>query len=1367
MEKLGWTDKEQYAMAKKKLGMQFPTLNQPEVTKVVSALKEEWLQEGDCMAFLNAAKKKAMLYPLISKIYATDEGLKVVEGAEEQVKAPPMTTAQIEQLKAQMSEYKLVSRNLLVAPAIQMAAAGIPVKGAIPPHVQQQLEPAGSETLNESQKDNRDVTVPSLKPDTAPQGLDPLVLLKQREKMIQTKMAARLEELKELPSNLPSNVMRKAMIEMKSLQLFDMQRKLRQEIVSKIRRDTTLDTTLGRASYRRGKKQALREARMTERLERQQRLEQEKRRRAKHQEYLNSILNHAKEFKEFHRNISSKTSKIAKGVTQYHVNREKEQKKKEEQMEKERLKRLMAEDEEGYRKLLDKEKDKRLAYLLDQTDEYISGLTKLVDKHKQLESSRLKQMDLEETAKEGEEGAQDTAANSSDDETTTATATTAENEVEVEGDEKGQVKNYVMDAHAIKEEVTKQPDMLVNGTLKPYQLKGLEWLVSLYNNNLNGILADEMGLGKTIQSISLVTYLMEKKRMMGPYLIIVPLSTLSNWVLEFSKWAPSCITVVYKGQPYERKRIQGTMKGGKFNVCLTTYEYIIKDRPYLSRFNWRYMIIDEGHRMKNHHSKLTVCLSQYYNAPYRLLLTGTPLQNNIPELWSLLNFLLPSIFHSVTNFEAWFNAPFANTNEKVSLTEEETILIIRRLHRVLSPFLLRRLKKQVETQLPDKTEYVIKCDMSSLQRALYRHMQRNGVLLIDDDDDRKKKKAKTLMNIIVQLRKIVNHPFLYEEVEQALCKHMQIYSGQINGPDLYRVSGKFELLDRILPKMKASKHKVLMFCQMTQCMTIIEDYFNWRGYKYMRLDGGTKSEDRGDLLKLFNAPDSEYFIFLLSTRAGGLGLNLQSADTVVIFDSDWNPHQDLQAQDRAHRIGQKNEVRVLRLITSQSVEEKIQAAAQYKLDMDAKVIQSGKFDQKSSAEERKKMLESLVRVDDDDEEREEESEIPDDEQVNNMIARSEEELALFEKLDKEREENELQFAKDMGLDKPKPRLMQKEELPEVFLKEEKEVDEIMNEDLTDTHGRGFRERKEVAYNDGMSDQAWLNAVERGNVDEEVVKRRKRREARIKNASNADETSATEEDSTSRAQSPTGREKSATPSSARSPAGSPSGSTPGRRGRKPKKGKLPGLSPQLAKGLKYLWDSIRKYKDEEGRLVCDIFLVLPSKKVYPDYYTIVTNPIDMKKIKEKLDRNSYRTLDDMQNDIELLFSNARTYNMEGSWVYNDSVTLHKVFNDARKVVEGEFGLQANEISSQAKTRGNGSDDTEPGESNADETDESKESSVSSLKESGSHLLRIKLHRKNIESKLDPATTDEPSETEASSKTEDDTATPPSKRRKRSE
>ncbi|KAI5284099.1 RSC chromatin remodeling complex ATPase component, partial [Ascosphaera atra] len=249
--------------------------------------------------------------------------------------------------------------------------------------------------------------------------------------------------------------------------------------------------------------------------------------------------------------------------------------------------------------------------------------------------------------------------------------------------------------------------------------------------------------------------------------------------------------------------------------------------------------------------------------------------------------------------------------------------------------------------------------------------------------------------MLMQLRKLCNHPFVFESVED------EMNPGKATNDLIWRTAGKFELLDRILPKFKASGHRVLIFFQMTQIMNIMEDFLRFRDFKYLRLDGSTKSDDRSELLKLFNDPTSEYFCFLLSTRAGGLGLNLQTADTVIIYDSDWNPHQDLQAQDRAHRIGQKNEVRILRLITSNSVEERILERAQFKLDMDGKVIQAGKFDNKSTNEERDALLRTLLESAENADQAGDQDEMDDDD-LNDIMARSDDELTLFQKIDRDR-----------------------------------------------------------------------------------------------------------------------------------------------------------------------------------------------------------------------------------------------------------------------------------------------------------------------------------------------------------------------------
>lgn len=1191
-------------------------------------------------------------------------------------------------------------------PQVVMNQAGqkMPIPGAPgqppPPNFPSSVQAV----MSMQQRNNR------IAPVNKPQGLDPLTLLQERENRVASRIAKRIDELEYLPVTMADDLKTKAMMELRALRLLNFQKQLRKEVVSCMRRDTTLQTALDCNAYKRPKHQSLREARITEKLEKQQKIEQERKRRQKHQEYLNAILQHAKDFKEFHRTISGKVSKVNRAVMVYHMNTEREQKKEQERIEKERMRRLMAEDEEGYRKLIDQKKDKRLAFLLSQTDEYVANLTRLVAEHKIEakrkqrqkkkkkkrpaegevpadgtgegpvdESSNLSDVrlnvietatgkilsgeeaplasqldawlemhpgyevaprdDTEEGSSE-EEGSDGEADDIEDEEAEKSNIQFAINSISLlnrkaardEDDEyKTKTQTYYNIAHSSQEGIADQPAMLLGGTLKEYQMKGLEWMVSLYNNNLNGILADEMGLGKTIQTIGLITHLMEKKRINGPFLIIVPLSTISNWMMEFDKWAPSVVKIAYKGSPNMRRFSQPLLKSGKFNVLLTTYEYVMKDKANLSKVRWKYMIIDEGHRMKNHHCKLTQVLNTYYSAPHRLLLTGTPLQNKLPELWALLNFLLPSIFKSCANFEQWFNAPFAMTGEKVELNNEETLLIIRRLHKVLRPFLLRRLKKEVESQLPEKVEYVIKCDMSALQRLLYRHMQSKGVLLTDGSEKGKHGRGgtKILMNTIMQLRKICNHPFIFQQIEDAIVKGP---SAQADA-DLYRASGKFELLDRMLPKLKTTGHKCLLFCQMTSLMSIMEDYLLYRGYRYLRLDGTTKSEDRGQLLTIFNNPESDIFLFILSTRAGGLGLNLQTADTVIIFDSDWNPHQDLQAQDRAHRIGQKNEVRVLRLMTVNSVEERILAAARYKLNVDEKVIQAGMFDQKSTGQERQQFLQAILQQENCEEE--DEDEVPDDETINQMLARTEAEFDIFQQMDLDRRRNE---ARDP---KRRPRLMEEDELPSWLVRDEAEVERLTYEEEEKLNAQGKRQRKEVDYSDALTEKQWLRAIEEGNLEElEDVKKKGRKRRRINDDYDDDE--------------------------------------PEEKGRKGKKRGRPPVErgapnpPKLTRIMKKLIEVVVNYRDSDERILSEPFLVLPSRKELPDYYDVIRKPVDFKRIQQKIRSHHYRCVDDLEQDVMLLCKNAQTYNMEGSLIYEDSIVLQSVFTNARERIEKDSG-----------------------------------------------------------------------------------------------
>ncbi|KAG1459923.1 hypothetical protein G6F56_006058 [Rhizopus delemar] len=900
-------------------------------------------------------------------------------------------------------------------------------------------------------------------PDPSPE-CDPHTIISDRENRLLNRIQHRIDELESLPSNLSSAKLR-AMVELKSLRLAQRQRQLREEIISGMTRSTTLATCSDRLAYRRMKKQSLREARMTEKMERQQRTDRERREKQKHLDYLQTICDHGRHLVHFHLNDRAKKNKLGRAVLQYHQHMDREEQKKTERVSKERIRALKNDDEEAYLKLIDEAKDTRLTQLLKQTGVFLDSLTHAV-KEQQSDSIYSDVLEEKVEEEEEEEGVSD-----------------AKND-------------YYQVTHRVKEEVV-QPDILVGGKLKDYQIKGLQWMVSLYNNHLNGILADEMGLGKTIQTISLITYLIERKKQLGPFLIIVPLSTLTNWTLEFEKWAPAVKKIAYKGPPNVRRELQNEIRYGDFQVLLTTFEYIIKDRPTLSKIKWLHMIVDEGHRMKNTNSKLTIVLRQFYHTKYRLILTGTPLQNNLPELWALLNFILPKIFKSVKSFEEWFNTPFSTQGvaDKVGLNEEEQLLIIKRLHKVLRPFLLRRLKRDVESELPDKVERVIKCRLSPLQTHLYTQMKRNGTLYTSNGS-KGKSGIKGLNNTIMQLRKICNHPFVYEEVETL------VNPSRVSNDLLYRVSGKFELLDRMLPKLQQTGHRVLVFFQMTQVMSIMEDFLNYRGFSYLRLDGSTKSDDRSELLRLFNDPNSPYFIFLLSTRAGGLGLNLQTADTVVIFDSDWNPHQDLQAQDRAHRIGQTKEVRIFRLISTNSVEENILARANYKLDIDGKVIQAGKFDNKSTEEDREAFLKSLLE-DKVDEAGEAESEEIDDEELNEILQRSEMDMDVFRRIDSERNQLDMRQWRALGYRGKPERLITENELPDVYLNDDPVLEQVVD---PLSLGRGQRLKDSVRYDDGLTEEQWLNALEDDNVDldELIAKKEQRRLKRMERLSNESE-----------------------------------------------------------------------------------------------------------------------------------------------------------------------------------------------------------------------------------------------------------------------
>jgi len=466
------------------------------------------------------------------------------------------------------------------------------------------------------------------------------------------------------------------------------------------------------------------------------------------------------------------------------------------------------------------------------------------------------------------------------------------------------------------------PNYIKGGIMRDYQIRGLNWMIGLHENGINGILADEMGLGKTLQTISLIGFMKHFKNINGPHMVLVPKSTLANWMNEFKKWCPSLRAVCLIGDQETRNTfIRDVMMPGGWDVCVTSYEMILREKSVFKKFNWKYMVIDEAHRIKNEESKLSMVIREI-KTTNRLLLTGTPLQNNLHELWALLNFLLPEIFSSSEDFDEWFN-----TN---SCLGDNTL--VSRLHAVLKPFLLRRLKSDVEKSLLPKKEVKIFFGLTKMQREWYTKILMKDIDIVNGAGKQEKMR---LQNILMQLRKCCNHPYLFDGAEPG--------PPYTTDEHLVYNSAKLMVVDKLLPKLQAQGSRVLIFTQMSRMLDMFEDYCWFRGWQYCRIDGQTPHEDRDRQIQEYNAEGSSKFIFMLSTRAGGLGINLYTADVVILYDSDWNPQMDLQAMDRAHRIGQKKQVRVFRLVTENTVDEKIVEKAEVKLKLDRMIIQQGKL----------------------------------------------------------------------------------------------------------------------------------------------------------------------------------------------------------------------------------------------------------------------------------------------------------------------------------------------------------------------------------------------------------------------------------------
>ena len=591
----------------------------------------------------------------------------------------------------------------------------------------------------------------------------------------------------------------------------------------------------------------------------------------------------------------------------------------------------------------------------------------------------------------------------------------------------------------------KQPKSLVNVTLKPHQTIGMNWLISLYENGLNGILADEMGLGKTVQTISLLCFLLEQG-IQGPFIIVAPLSVVSNWTLELETFAPSLTFLSYVGDKNHRAKLRRKSLR-KFNVIVTSYEISLIDFPYLKNINWSYLVVDEGHRLKNANCMLFTKLKSLH-VSNRILLTGTPLQNNLAELWSLLNFILPDVFHDFATFQSYFNfSEFESLVNDENDTQTETnsqefksliSMEIRRalvdnLHTILKPFILRRLKNDVLT-LPPKREYIIYSNLSPLQSFLYSQMLqptvnfRSQLLKVtfpfyvkynfpdlekyteqylalneeeindennDENNDEKTKevtklklrksiiweldehynfvksqlKMKRLSNPLMQLRQLCDSPYHYFFPWNDDTKITD---------EMILNTSKLQSLDSIIPKLfeKYPNQKILIFSQFKATLELLNTYFmehpkfNNKNsvfpLKTCILTGSSSKEERDEAINTFTT-DPDHKIFLLSTRAANLGLNLTSATTVILYDSDLNPMVDLQAIARVHRIGQTNPCLVYRLATKATVEEAIWERVVKKRVLEGIVIELGDFDGsnssknvKSNKNKKESVLDSLL-----------------------------------------------------------------------------------------------------------------------------------------------------------------------------------------------------------------------------------------------------------------------------------------------------------------------------------------------------------------------------------------------------------------------
>ncbi|XP_042291227.1 chromodomain-helicase-DNA-binding protein 4a isoform X2 [Thunnus maccoyii] len=655
----------------------------------------------------------------------------------------------------------------------------------------------------------------------------------------------------------------------------------------------------------------------------------------------------------------------------------------------------------------------------------------------------------------------------------------------------------------------RQPEYLdsTGGTLHPYQLEGLNWLRFSWAQGTDTILADEMGLGKTVQTAVFLYSLYKEGHSKGPFLVSAPLSTIINWEREFEMWAPDMYVVTYVGDKDSRAVIRenefsfedNAIRGGKkasrmkkdssikFHVLLTSYELITIDMAILGSIDWACLVVDEAHRLKNNQSKFFRVLNNY-PLQHKLLLTGTPLQNNLEELFHLLNFLTPERFSNLEGF----------LEEFADIAKEDQI---KKLHDMLGPHMLRRLKADVFKHMPSKTELIVRVELSPMQKKYYKFILTKNFEALNTKGGGNQV---SLLNVVMDLKKCCNHPYLFPA---AAMEAPKMPNGMYDGQSLTKAAGKLLLLQKMMRKLKDGGHRVLIFSQMTKMLDLLEDFLENEGYKYERIDGGITGGMRQEAIDRFNAPGAQQFAFLLSTRAGGLGINLATADTVIIYDSDWNPHNDIQAFSRAHRIGQNRKVMIYRFVTKASVEERITQVAKKKMMLTHLVVRPGLGSKTGSMS--KQELDDILKFGTEElfkdeaearsgENKEEDSSIIhyDDKAIDRLLDRNQDATDDTELQSMNEYLSSFKVAQYVVKDEEE----EEEEVQREIIKQEESVDpdywekllrhhyEQQQEDLARNLGKGKRIRKQVNYNDGsQEDRAdWQDDQSDGQSDYSVA-----------------------------------------------------------------------------------------------------------------------------------------------------------------------------------------------------------------------------------------------------------------------------------------